>query len=114
MAHGPITSWEVLEKSPKKLLLHPKYWQCPLFHFFLTCDTIFEVSHLCNNGKVFSSKVLEHVLRKNFTLRVMEHWNRLPREVVDSPSLDTFKARLDTILCSLLWVTLLRQGGWTR
>jgi len=54
-------------------------------------------------------------MRKNFfTLRVMEHWNRLPTEVVDSPSLEIFKAHLDEVLCSLLWVTLLWQGGWTK
>ena len=54
-------------------------------------------------------------MRKNFlTLRVMEHWNRLPGEVVDSPSLEIFKTHLDKVLCSLLWVTLLWQGGWTR
>ena len=47
-------------------------------------------------------------------LRVTEHWNRLPREVVESPSLEIFKTRLDKVLCSLLQVTLLRQGGWTR
>jgi len=48
-----------------------------------------------------------------FTLRVKEHWPRLPREVVESPSLEIFKTRLDKVLCSLLWVTLLQQGGWT-
>jgi len=54
-------------------------------------------------------------MRKNFfTLRVTEHWNRLPREVVDSPSLEIFKTCLDKVLCSLLEVALLRQGGWTR
>jgi len=37
-----------------------------------------------------------------FTLRVMERWNRLPREAVDSPSLEIFKTRLDEVLCSLL------------
>jgi len=42
-------------------------------------------------------------MRKNFlTLRVMEPWNRLPREVVESPSLEIFKTRLDKVLCSLL------------
>ena len=37
-----------------------------------------------------------------FTVRVKEHWNRLPRGVVESPSLGMFKTHLDTNLCSLL------------
>jgi len=50
-------------------------------------------------------------MRKNFfPLRVTEPWNRLPREVVESPSLEIFKTRLDKVLCSLLWMTLLGQG----
>ena len=36
------------------------------------------------------------------TVRVMEHWNRLPWEVVESPSVEIFKTHLDVYLCSLL------------
>jgi len=42
-------------------------------------------------------------MRKSFfPLRVTEHWNRLPREVADYPSLEIFKTCLDAFLCSLL------------
>ncbi|KAK4828352.1 hypothetical protein QYF61_026013 [Mycteria americana] len=38
-------------------------------------------------------------IRKNFfTERVLKHWNRLPREVVESPSLEEFKRRVDASL----------------
>ena len=42
------------------------------------------------------------VRKKFFTVRVVRHWNRLPREVVDAPSLEVLKARLDGALSNLV------------
>jgi len=48
-----------------------------------------------------------------FTRMVVKLWNRFPREVVDVPSLETFKARLDGALSNLieLKMALLTAGG---
>ena len=40
---------------------------------------------------------------KEGTQRVVTHWNRLPKEAVDAPSLKALKARLDVALGSLVW-----------
>jgi len=40
--------------------------------------------------------------KKFFTMRVVKHWNRLPREAVEAPSLETFKVRLDGALSNLV------------
>ena len=42
------------------------------------------------------------IRKKVFTARVLRHWNRLPREAVDAPSLETFKARLEQALSNLI------------
>ena len=56
-----------------------------------------------SNGQKLEHRKFRTNTKKNFFIvRVMEHWNRLPREVVESPSLETFKTCLDVYLCNLV------------
>ena len=50
--------------------------------------------------------------KKSFTVRVVRHWNRFPRDVVDALSMETFKAKLDQALGTLteLCVSLFIAG----
>jgi len=54
-----------------------------------------------NGHKLKQWKFRLNMRRNFFPLRVIEPWNRLPREVVESPSLEIFKTRLDKVLYSL-------------
>lgn len=42
-------------------------------------------------------------MRKIFHVQLAQHWNRLPREAVESPLQEIFRYNLDTVLFHVLW-----------
>ena len=55
-----------------------------------------------NGLKLRQGRFRLDIRRKFFTQRVVTHWNRLLKEVVDAPSLEAFKARLNVALGNMV------------
>ncbi|KFW11917.1 hypothetical protein N327_03393, partial [Fulmarus glacialis] len=55
-----------------------------------------------NGFKLKEGRFRLDIRKKFFTMRVVKHWHRLPGEVVDAPSLETFKVRMDGALSNLI------------
>jgi len=55
-----------------------------------------------NGHRLKYKRFCPNIRKHFFTVRDTEHWNRLPRQVVESPSLEIFRSHLETVLCNLL------------
>ena len=49
------------------------------------------------------SKLSDSILKKFFSARAVRQWHRLPRKVVESPSLEVFKKHVEVTLSDLVW-----------
>jgi len=61
----------------------------------------------CDSTRSYGFKLREGRFRlcigkKFFTMKVVKHWNRLPRDTGQAPSLETIKVRLDGTLSNLI------------
>ena len=81
-----------------EIILKGAYREAREEHFIRTCSNR-------KGGNCFKweeGRFILYIRKKFFTMMVMRHWNRLLREVVDAPTLEAFKARLDGALSNLV------------
>ncbi|KAK4818642.1 hypothetical protein QYF61_016613 [Mycteria americana] len=120
--HGPVGAgpeevtkvFRELEHLCYEARLHRRGYELGLFSVekrrlwgdLIAAFQYFKEAYQCTRGngfKLTEGRFRLDMRKKCFTTRVVKHWRRLPREVVDAPSLVTFKARLDGALSNLIW-----------
>ena len=70
-----------------------------------------------NGLKLQQGRFRLDIWKKFLTVRVVKYWNKLPRKVVESPSLEILKSRMDRHLSGMVQAVLgpaMRIGDWTQ
>ena len=80
----------------------------------LDCEKFFEVaksSNLRGNSRKLYKKRSNTLARQNFfSQRIVNFWNALPTTVVEAPSVNSFKSRLDRHWKTTTWENVKAQG----
>lgn len=77
-------------------------------------DSIFTKSHMektrANEYKTLLRRFQLVTRGKFFTMSTINHWNKLPRKVMDSPTLDIFNIQLYSVLGHLVLTMLFSRN----
>lgn len=68
----------------------------------------------CQKLKLTPQKFHLNIGKHFLTMRVAKHWNKLPKHIVKSPSVEVLKTQLNIVLGNLLQQALLEQWDQTR
>jgi len=98
------TCWGTLKRKDGRYV--PRLWQTSKFPP--------KIDRMRGNGFKLKEGRFRLAVRKTFfRMKVVKPWNMLPREVVDTPSLEMLKARLNGVLSNVVWlkISLLTAGA---
>ena len=58
-------------------------------------DTVQRFSTRTNSRKVIYNRANTNIRQNSFSIRIANYWNKLPENIVNAPSINSFKNRLD-------------------
>jgi hypothetical protein len=58
-------------------------------------DTEQRFSTRTNSRKVIYNRANTNIRKNSFSIRITKYWNKVPENIVNAPSINSFKTRLD-------------------